>query len=132
MKLKLLESNDELLDNEVDLTEVDDDMDELNDLSKEEVTLETINEKLDLILSLLQRNSTGRPSTLAPAIDYSEDTLMESFPSKPLMNNIPAVDPRQEMFGGATGAAFSDLGVNQLQNIPYSNVSFVSSTDENI
>ena len=132
MKLKLLEDNNTFEDDIDELNELDD-----TDLEQEEtVDLNLINEKLDLIISLLQ----NKPSTVSHVED-ADVVLTESLPTmlgttrSPLsgVQMVGSGDIRDEMFGGATGAALGEFGNNGIpSNMPFSDVTMISSTDENI
>ena len=131
MKLRLLEDDNTF----------EDDIDELNELDdvgveqEETIDLNLINKKLDLILSLLQ----NKPSTVSNPED-ADISLTESLSTmigtsrSPLSGvNFVGGDIRDEMFGGATGAALGEFGNNGIPtNIPFSDVTMISSTDENI
>ena len=130
MKLKLLENDNTFEDDMEELDSLDD-----VEVEEEIVDLNLINKKLDTILMLLQ----NKQSTVSNIQD-TDISLTESFPTMVSQKSSPLSgiqmmggDVRDEMFGGATGAALGEFGSNSIPtSIPYSDVSMISSTDENI
>ena len=135
MKLTLLEEKEKKDEFEQDIEEISDFEEPEEEPEEQKVTLETINKKLDLIIEMLSNKSTASRA-------FDQDVVLtESLPTMLGTTNSPlsgvqmvgSGDIRDEMFGGATGAALGEFGNNGIpSNMPFSDVTMISSTDENI
>ena len=136
MKLTLLEEKENRDDFEKDIEEISEFEETEDDIPEDEgVTLETINRKLDMIIEMLSNKSTAsRAFDQDVALTESLPTMLGTAHS-PLsgVQMVGSGDIRDEMFGGATGAALGEFGNNGIpSNMPFSDVTMISSTDENI